>query len=159
MEKWNWRVDKLHYFLLQFWQACKVSNQIFCHSGNKLIKNNSTKRFFNRKEDQFRILTECCVNWSVCCPANMIIHDNHGPSPKIDFVKERILLLLFSQHQGLNRSIRLPRCNALWPQNEQSWDAIFTPKCPYIPIHNQSSQESAGTHPKHVFSKLGTHAM
>ena len=80
-------------------------------------------------------------------------HDNHGPSPKIDFVKERILPLLFSQHQGLNRSIRLPRCNALWPQNEQSWDLTFTPKCPYIPIHNKSSQESAGTHPKHVFSK------
>ena len=47
----NWRVDKLYYFLLQFWQACKVSNQRFCHSGNKPIKNNSIKRFFFATEE------------------------------------------------------------------------------------------------------------
>ena len=106
---------------------------------------------------------ECCANWFVCCqlPTNMIWPNWFQWSAiipwhlwaiyKIDFVKEHILLLLFSQHQGLNRSIRLPRCNALWPQNEQSWDVSFTPKCPDIPIHNKSSQESVGTHPKHVF--------
>ena len=109
---------------------------------------------------------ECCANWFVCCqlPTNMIWPNWFQWSAiipwhlwaiyKIDFVKEHILLLLFSQHQGLNRSIRLPRCNALWPQHEQSWDVSFTLKCPYIPIHNKSSQESAGTHPKHVFSKI-----
>ena len=133
MEKSNWRVDKLHNFLLQFWQACKVSNQIFRHSGNKLVKNNSTKHYFQSKrrsiQDHDGMLCELICLLLTSCEHDMTqlvsmiqksSHDNHGPSTKIDFVKERILLLLFSQHQGLNRSIRLPRCNALWPQHEQS---------------------------------------
>ena len=50
MEKSNWRVDKLHNLfvaVLAGLQGFKI--MIFCHSGNKLIENDSTKRYFQSK--------------------------------------------------------------------------------------------------------------
>ena len=72
---WKNQVDELTNwttFCCSFGRPARFQNQIFRHSGNKLIKNNSTKHFFNRRENQFGIIMECCVNWFVCCPANMI---------------------------------------------------------------------------------------